>query len=55
MTIGVYRIINTITQASYIGSSVCVEQRLRTHKKDLLKNVHHNQKLIKRKMKSAQW
>ena len=45
MTIGVYRIINTITQASYIGSSVCVEQRLRTHKKDLLKNVHHNQKL----------
>ena len=45
MTIGVYRIINTITQASYIGSSVCIEQRLRTHRKDLLKNAHHNQRL----------
>lgn len=45
MTIGIYRIINSKTNASYIGSSICIEQRLRSHKQKLLKGIHDNIKL----------
>lgn len=42
---GIYKIINSINGKIYIGSAVCIKERWRCHKKDLLKNKHHSQKL----------
>lgn len=46
MTVGIYRIINTVTNESYIGSSVDVEKRFEKHLKDLQNHTHHNIKLL---------
>ena len=42
MTAGVYKIYNSKNGKFYIGSSVVIEQRLRTHKAHLLKGTHQN-------------
>lgn len=42
---GIYRILNTINNKSYIGSSVSVFKRLSTHKRMLINNKHFNKHL----------
>lgn len=39
---GVYTIVNMVTEDFYIGSSVNIEERLRTHFKSLRSNTHYN-------------
>lgn len=39
---GVYRIVNTVTNTTYIGSSVRVDNRLRDHRTHLDNNRHAN-------------
>lgn len=39
---GIYRIINVITNKSYIGSSVNFYKRMKKHSQDLIKNKHHS-------------
>lgn len=46
MTVGIYRIINTVTNASYIGSSFTVEKRIKRHADDLKNHKHHNVKMM---------
>lgn len=46
MTCGIYRIINSKTGASYIGSSVNIEKRIKRHANELLTNTHGNVKLL---------
>lgn len=45
MTSGVYAIVNTVTEEAYIGSSVNVQKRWSTHRRDLRKGSHHNIRL----------
>lgn len=45
MTSGVYAIKNTFTLKVYVGSSVSVERRRRTHFRDLKNGAHHSVKL----------
>lgn len=45
MSVGIYRISNTKTGKAYIGSSIRVESRIRTHQKCLLRGDHPNNKL----------
>lgn len=40
--IGVYRITNLMTGSTYIGSSLNIDRRLKTHKDNLGKNRHYN-------------
>lgn len=47
MSIGVYKIVNTVSNKIYIGSSKNIFKRLREHSQRLLKNVHHCSKLQK--------
>lgn len=43
---GIYKIINTVTNQIYVGSSMsCIYQRYSYHKKDLRANKHHSAKL----------
>lgn len=42
MTQGIYKITNTKTGESYIGKSVNIEQRIKQHKNELRKGIHHN-------------
>lgn len=42
---GIYCIENTVTGRKYYGSSNNVEKRLKQHKTDLIKNIHHNLQL----------
>lgn len=42
---GIYRIINTVTGLSYIGSAKNFERRYRSHLSDLRLNRHHSSKL----------
>lgn len=46
MTVGIYRITNTLTNESYIGSSVDIEKRFDKHLNDLRNHTHHNIKLL---------
>lgn len=46
MTIGIYRIINTATNSSYIGSSYKIEKRIKRHANELKNNIHHNIKMM---------
>lgn len=45
MPCGIYRIINSKTGASYIGSSINIEKRLKSHANDLKNSSHCNIKL----------
>jgi len=45
MTIGIYKITNSITQDYYIGSSVNIEKRWRRHLTDLKQQIHPNTRL----------
>lgn len=45
MGVGIYRILNTITNQCYYGSSKEISKRLTRHKNELTKNKHHNQYL----------
>lgn len=45
MITGIYRIYNTITKRSYIGSSKDCEERIKRHLRDLKKGKHHNFRL----------
>jgi group I intron endonuclease len=45
MSIGLYKIVNTVSGKIYIGSSKDVFKRLRQHTKSLLNNTHHCCKL----------
>jgi len=42
---GIYRIVNTVTNRTYIGSSSNIRKRLNTHKCKLMSGVHTNQHL----------
>lgn len=42
MNSGIYQIRNLKNDKVYVGSSVDIEKRLRTHKRNLLKKKHHN-------------
>ena len=42
---GIYCIENTVTCRKYYGSSNNVQKRLKQHKTDLIKNIHHNVQL----------
>lgn len=42
---GIYQIINKINNKIYIGSSIDVEQRWNTHKRELRSKKHHNKNL----------
>jgi group I intron endonuclease len=42
---GIYAIRNAINGKFYVGSSVCMAERIRTHKRMLEKGSHHSQKL----------
>lgn len=46
MTCGIYRIINSKTGASYVGSSLNIEKRIKRHTKELLNGSHYNVKLL---------
>lgn len=39
---GIYIIRNTINNKIYIGSSIDIQKRWNTHKRDLMKNIHHS-------------
>lgn len=43
--IGIYQILNTINNKKYIGSSIDVKKRLKTHMNNLLENNHVNKYL----------
>lgn len=45
MSCGVYRIFNSISLKSYVGSSIDIEDRWLRHKKDLKAGCHHSIKL----------
>ena len=45
MACGVYRIFNSISLKSYVGSSIDIEDRWLRHKKDLRAGCHHSIKL----------
>lgn len=45
--IGVYRMWNTKSRNSYIGSSECIEQRIEQHKANLEKGYFNNTRLFK--------
>lgn len=46
MTCGIYRLFNSKNNASYIGSAINIEKRIKRHAKDLLNGTHHNIKLL---------
>lgn len=46
MISGIYRIVNTVTNRTYIGSSVDIGRRLNTHRDDLVKRRHGNKHLL---------
>lgn len=46
MAQGIYKIINIITNDFYIGSSVNIERRWKTHRNELMRGIHHNAKLL---------
>lgn len=46
VTSGIYRIVNMITNRTYIGSSVDVGRRLKAHRDDLVKRRHGNKHLL---------
>ena len=46
MTIGIYRIVNSITGRTYIGSSINVTKRLKDHRYKLAYNRHVNKYLL---------
>lgn len=43
--VGIYKITNNVNGKVYIGQSVDVESRLRSHKRDLINNKHYNARL----------
>lgn len=45
MSQGIYKIINIVNNKFYIGSSINIEQRWKTHKKELKRGVHHSRHL----------
>jgi len=45
LTIGIYKITNTINNKVYIGESMNIEERWDTHKEDLNSGIHHSYKL----------
>lgn len=45
MTSGVYRIVNRVTEKSYVGSSGDVQKRWTRHQGQLRRGVHHSEKL----------
>ena len=45
VTSGIYRIVNTVTNTTYIGSSIRTEHRLKNHKYQLVKGIHNNNHL----------
>ncbi len=44
-TSGIYSIYNTINGSYYVGSSVCIKNRLTEHKRQLRLGIHHNNHL----------
>lgn len=45
MTVGIYKIYNTLTSKIYIGQSINIERRLKAHLNSLNKNKHYNKHL----------
>lgn len=43
--VGIYRIVNTVTERTYLGSSIDVRRRLRVHRRDLRCGTHANHHL----------
>lgn len=42
---GIYEIRNIVNGKVYIGQSICIESRIKRHKRELAKGIHHNHHL----------